>query len=329
MNTHSTKLPVAGIDVAKATLVVAIKTEAASGAVAERFSDDNTQAGWTRIAAKLKAFAVVRVGLEATGNYEAGVTAALRHDGFAVRVFDPRQIHGFRRFRQKRAKTDPIDAVLIADVTAVADDPQAPPDPRLAPLAEHLTLIDMITEDIARLKTRRDRFTDPDHRTFLDDEIRRLDQLRQAQIVRLRAKVRAEADLAHRLTLLLSIPCIGIGTALAFVIRMPELGHMTREEAAALVGLAPFNADTGQTEGERHIAGGRQRLRRSVFLAAFSGSQRWNPILAALYKRLKANGKHHTVATIACARKLVEIANVILTRNTPWLDAKPANPARI
>ena len=328
MNTHSMKLPVAGIDVSKATLDVAIKTEAASGAVAERFSDDNTEAGWTRIAARLAAAKVVRVGLEATGNYEAGVTAALRQARLPVLVFDPRQIHGFRRFRQKRAKTDPIDAALIADVTAAADDPHATPDPRLAPLTEHLTLIDMIIEDIARLKTRRDRFTDPDNRAILEDQIRDLNRRRQAEIVRLRAKVRAEADLAQRLTLLLSIPCVGIGTALAFVIRMPELGRMTRGEAAALVGVAPFNADSGTTEGGRHIAGGRKRLRRLVFLAAFSGAQRWNPILVALYKRLKDAGKHHTLATVACARKLVEIANAVLARNSPWGEIKPAKPVQ-
>lgn len=327
MSTDSTKRPVAGIDVSKGRLDVAVRREDPSVSVAERFSDTNDEAGWTRIAARLAALDVERVGLEASGHYEAGVTASLRAGGFTVLVLDPRQVHGFRRFRQKRAKTDTIDAELIAAVTAAIGAVRAPPDPRLAPLAEHLTLIDAITEDIARQKTRRDRFTDPAHRGYIDAEIQRLTAQRLDQIAALQARVEAEPDLARRLHLLQTIPAIGILTALAFVVRMPELGRMTREQAAALVGVAPFNDDTGQTQGQRHIAGGRKRLRRLVFLAAFAGAVRWNPILVALYQRLRAAGKHHTLAIVACARKLVEIANAVLARDTQWTTDKPANPA--
>jgi transposase len=190
----------------------------------------------------------------------------------------------------------------------------------LAPWAEHLTLIEQIGEDISRLKTRRDRYSLPAHKRYLETEITRLSRRRDREIVRLLAKLRRHPDLALKLDLLESIPGLGPLTALSFVLRMPELGRMTRAEAAALVGVAPFDDESGEHTGERHIAGGRKRLRRSIYQAAFSASQRWNPILLALYKRLIAKGKHHKVATVACARKLVEIANAILARATPWQD---------
>ena len=306
----------AGIDVSKRKLDVAVAGSSAG------LTASNDLAGHEAIAGWLRQHGVERVGLEASGHYEAPVAAYLRRAGFTVVLLDPGQVRGYRRFRKKRAKNDAIDARLIAAVTAALDPDsiRPPPDERLAPFAEHLTLIEQITEDIARLKTRRDRYAEPAHRRYLESEIARLTKRRDKEVARLAAKLRRHADLAHKLDLLLSIPGVGEGAGLGFVVRMPELGHMTRAEAAALVGVAPFDVDSGEHAGERHIAGGRERLRRAVFLAAFSASQRWNPILVALYKRLIARGKHHKVATIACARKLVEIANAILARGTPWID---------
>jgi transposase len=284
----------------------------------ERFSDNNDVSGHWRIVERLRSLNVGRVGVEASGHYEARLVRALRRAGFEVLVLDPAQVHGYRRFKNKRAKTDPIDAVLIAAATAGCDEIRAAPDERLAFLAEHLTLIEQIGEDIARLKTRLDRFEVRAHRLYLEREIKRLSRLRERELARLEAKVLTHDDLARRYALLQSIPGIGAMVGLALVVRMPELGRMSRSEAAALVGVAPFNADSGEHVGERHIAGGRQRVRRMVYLAAFAASQRWNPILVNLYRRLIAAGKHHKVAVTACARKLIEIANAVLTRGTPW-----------
>jgi transposase len=317
----TTTPPVAGIDVAKRKLDVAFTGRS------ERFTAPNDAAGHADIAARLKAFGVRRVGLEASGHYEAAIVAALRQHGFEVLILDPLQVHGYRRFQQRRAKTDPIDAALIAKVAAASDPARAAPDPRLAPLAEHLLLIEQLAEDIACLKTRLERYDTAEPRRLLQALIKHLTAKRRTQLARLVAKLRRAPDLARRLELLLSIPGVGALTAASFIIRMPELGRLSRGEAAALVGLAPFNADSGDQQGERHIAGGRRRLRRSVFLAAFTAAQHWNSLLQATYRRLREAGKHHTVATVACARKLVVLANAILARGTPWQADPPPRSA--
>ncbi len=119
---------------------------------------------------------------------------------------------------------------------------------------------------------------------------------------------------------MLSVPGLGERTALALIIRMPELGRVSREHAAALAGLAPFDDDSGKHKGERHIAGGRRRLRRSLFAAALPAAFRWNKALIELYARLIARGKAHNEALIACARKLLIYANTVVQRGTPWTE---------
>ena len=133
-------------------------------------------------------------------------------------------------------------------------------------------------------------------------------------------QTQGHADLAKRFTLVLSVPGIGERTALALVLRLPELGAVSREQAAALAGLAPFVQQSGRWQGERHIAGGRSRLRRSLYAAALPAAFRWNPALKALYRRLTERGKPHTVALVACARKLLIFANTVVARGTPWTE---------
>lgn len=130
--------------------------------------------------------------------------------------------------------------------------------------------------------------------------------------------IRQYRDLAERLDLLNSIDGIGLPTAVAILVRMPEIGRVTREEAAALVGLAPYDDDSGKYVGLRHIAGGRERLRGALYAAALPAAHRWNPQLIALYQRLIAAGKKHKVALVACARKLLIFANTVVARGTPW-----------
>ncbi len=154
-------------------------------------------------------------------------------------------------------------------------------------------------------------------------DIARLKARRAAELLRIVEELRAHDDLARRLDLVLSVPGIGERTALALIIRMPELGRISREEAAALAGLAPFDDDSGTHKGQRHIAGGRARLRRSLFAAALPAAFRWNKALVDLYARLIARGKAHNAALIACARKLLIYANTVVARGTPWVE-KPA-----
>jgi transposase len=304
----------AGIDTSKVKLDVAVHGRAEGWQVA------NTLAGWRRLAAVLTGAAVTRVGIEASGGYECGVVDYLRDQGFSVLVLQPAQVKAYGRLQLRRAKNDRLDAVLIAACAAMIDDQRIEPDRRLAKLARHLTFVEQIEEDVARFKVRLEHVDDPRHRRMMLADIARLKRRRAAELVRIVAVLRAHDDLARRLDLVLSIPGIGERTAVALIVRMPELGRISREKAAALAGLAPFDHDSGKHKGERHIAGGRSRLRRSLFAAALPAAFHWNKALIDLYSRLVKRGKAHNEALIACARKLLIYANTVVQRGTPWIE---------
>jgi transposase len=272
------------------------------------------------LSARLTEAGVSRVGIEATGGYERGVVGYLRAAGFTVLILQPVQVKAFGRARLRRAKNDVLDAVLIAACAASLDQDRIAPDLRLAELAEHLTFVEQVEEDIKRCKTRLEHIDEPRLRRLVLADIDRLKARRLAQIRYIARQLRSYPDLAARLDLVLSIPGIGERTALALLIRMPELGRVSREQAAALAGLAPFDNDSGQRKGQRHIAGGRSRLRRSLFAAALPAAFRWNKALIALYSRLIAAGKAHNAALVACARKLLIYANTVVQRGTPWYE---------
>jgi transposase len=304
----------AGIDTSKAKLDIAVHDRT------ERWQVANSLSGWRTLAANLAKAGVARVGIEATGGYERGVVDYLREAGFTVLVLQPMQVKAFGRARLRRAKSDKLDAMLIAACAASLDQPRIAPDPRLAELAQYLTFLEQLEEDIVRFKTRLEHIDQPELRRIVDIDIQRLKQRRVEQIRYLARRLRAHGDLARRFELVLSVPGIGERTALALLIRMPELGRVSREEAAALAGLAPFNDDSGKHEGDRHIAGGRGRLRRSLFAAALPAAFRWNKALISLYARLIARGKAHNAALVACARKLLIYANTVVERGTPWIE---------
>ena len=307
----------AGIDTGKHTLDFAVHGKEGLGQV------DNTEAGWRRLAADLAKAGVSRVGIEATGGYERGVTRHLQDQGFTVLVLQPAQVRAFARLHLCRAKSDRIDAALIAACTHLLEPQARKPDPRLDQLAEQLTFIEQLEADIVCWKTRLEHTHDERLRGLVDADIKRLQARRADELKRLLKAVRDHSDLAERLKLVLSVPGIGPRTALALIVRMPELGNISREQAAALAGLAPFVQQSGSWTGQAHIAGGRKRLRRSLYAAALAAAFRWNPALNALYLRLTQRGKPNTVALVACARKLLVFANAVLARGTPWTE-KPA-----
>lgn len=312
-----TKSPQAGIaggvDVGKAWLDAAIHT-----VPGKPLHQPNTPEGRAVIIGFFLEHEVTRVGIEASGSYEFEMVEAMREAGLEVIVFQPAQVRAYAKFLKLRAKTDPIDAALIAQCAAAQQEARDRPDPRLAPLAEHLTYLDQIGEDIARLRTRLDRYRD--HRLIagIREEIARLTRRQRAEFALVGKAVRLRPDLLERFRLLLSIDGIGEPTALALLIRMPELGTISRERASSLAGMAPFTQKSGRWVGEAHVSGGRGRVGRALFAAAQAASQRWNKALVELYGRLKASGKHHSVAVVACARKLVIFANTVLARGTPW-----------
>ncbi len=316
MTKHSRK--VAGIDISKAVLDVATNIGEAE------LQCDNNEAGHRQLVTWLRHEGIELVGLEASGGYERRVVAHLRAAGFTVRVLQPIQVRAFATFCLQRAKNDKIDARLIAVCTAAKPSNRAAPDPRFDALAERLTLLEQIEEDMARAKTRREAFHNQRHRDLIDAEIKRLRAWRAAEIRLLLTELRRHKDLAHRLALIESVPGIGIRTALAVLIRMPEIGKLSREQIAALAGLAPFDQDSGTHHGRRRIAGGRKRLRKSLYAAALPAAFRWNPALIDLYRRLINDKKTHKAALIACARKLLIFANAVVARGTPWIKKECA-----
>ena len=309
----------AGIDTGKRKLDVALEGGR------ERLEVDNNAAGHRALADWLRGHRVKRVGIEASGGYEYPVVVELRRRGFVVIVFQPAQVRAFAKFHLQRAKNDKIDAALIAMGTAGVKTIHAPPDSRLGPFAAHLTMLDQISDDVARCKNRLESCRDPHTRRFWKEEIARFKKLYKIELKSLVAAIRQYRDLAERLDLINSVDGIGLITAVAILVRMPEIGRISREQAAALAGVAPYDDDSGQLIGVRHIEGGRKRLRGALYCAALPASQRWNPQLIALYQRLRAAGKEHKRALIACARKLLIFANTVVARGTPW-TARP-NPA--
>ena len=307
----------AGIDTGKWKLDVALEGGG------EQLQVENTSEGHTVLLAWLRRHRVKRVGIEASGGYEQPVVAELRRKRFVVVVFQPAQVRAYAKFHSQRAKNDKIDAALIAACTAAVRKIHAAPDARLLPFAEQLTMIDQIGEDIARLKNRIESCRNAQINQLWKEDIARLEKREKVELKALIASIRKHPDLAKRLDLINSIDGIGLPTAVAILVRMPEIGQMTREQAAALAGLAPYDDDSGEQVGTRHIEGGRQRLRRALYAAALAASFRWNKQLISLYQRLIAAGKGHKRALVACARKILIFANTIVARGTPWRDGPP------
>lgn len=302
----------AGIDTGKRKLDVALDGKA------ERLQLANADEGYRELTTWLRRHRVKRVGIEASGGYEQAVVSWLRRNGFMVIVFQPMQVRAYARFHLQLAKNDKIDAALIAGCAAAAKKIHAPPDPRLVALAGQQTLIDQIVDQIARFKTYREACRDARSRQFWTDEIKRFRGLFKLELKQLVAAIRRHPDLAERLELIASVDGIALRTATAILVRLPEIGEVSREQAAALAGLAPYDDESSDRIGERHIAGGRQRLRNNLYGAALAASFHWNAELIQLYKRLTAAGKDHKVALIACARKLLVFANAVVARGTPW-----------
>jgi len=307
---HSMK--VAGIDTGKSWLHVCLLPGDT------RFKVANGAEGHAELASRCRAAGIVRAGIEATSIYHCAAAAALRAAGIEVAELQPRQSKAFARALLQWSKSDDIDCFVIARLAQALAAVAPGPDPAIVPLAEALTFIEQLEDRIVVLKTSLERYTTARFKNHVAASIKLLEKQRKSELRKLEAALRKTERLARRLDLLLGIPALAERTALGMLIRMPELGSLTREQAARLAGLAPTEHDSGQHRGVRHIYGGRARLRKTVFMAAFAGAMNWNEDLKAFYARLRAKGKAHTAAIIACARKLVILANAVLQRQSPW-----------
>jgi transposase len=224
----------AGIDTGKYKLDVVID------ASADRLQVDNSPEGYRSLSAWLRQRGVERIGIEASGGYEQAVVSFLRADGFVVIVFQPVQVRAYAKFVLQHAKNDNIDAVLIARCTAAATDIHEPPDARLAPLAQRLTMIEQLTEDVAQFKTGREACRDQRIREFWKQEIDRFKRLLQAELKQLVAAIREHRDLSTRLDLIASVEGIGLRTAVAILVRMPEIAASAANRPPRSPALLPM-----------------------------------------------------------------------------------------
>lgn len=311
MKQGQSSMKVAGIDVGKLGL------DAAVHGLEDTVAAANDAAGIGELIAWLRAREVGRVGMEATGGYERLARAALEAAGFEVVVHQPLEVKLFARLKRRRAKNDRLDAQLIAAATVQIEAVKAAQDPRLRELAERLTAYEQVADLAAQLKTGMEHISLEDLAGAIRAEIRSLERLKRQLAADLLGRIKAEPDLLERLQLVRSIPGVGPITAISLVVRMPELGAMKRGQAASLLGVAPFDRDSGQHRGQRFISGGRSRPRRLIYLAALA-AKRCDRGFKAFVDAMLARGKPLRVAIVALMRKLIEAANLVLQRGQPW-----------
>ncbi len=305
-----------GIDVAKDRLDVAVRPGG------EHFALPRDPAGLDALLARLRPLAPALVALEATGGYETVVAATLGAAGLPVVVVNPAQVRDFARALGKRAKTDPIDAAVIAHFAAATrPEPRPLPDEATQRLSDLLArrrqIIIMMVAERQRLARK------PDGR--LRRSIERLLAALQRELSEIDTgideEVRACPAWLEREQLLASVPGVGPVIARTLIAEMPELGQLDRREVAALAGLAPWTRQSGQWKGRSFIGGGRAVVRSALYMGAITAI-RHNPVLKAFRDRLVAAGKSKMAALIAVARKLLTILNAIARSGQPWRDAQ-------
>jgi transposase len=301
-----------GIDVSKDRLDVALRP---SG---EAFAVERNAAGLDRLAARLTKLSPHVIALEATGGFETVVAATLASAGLPVVVVNPAQIRAFAKALGQRAKTDPIDAAVIAHF-AEATRPEVRPLPDAATqlLADLVARRRQIIEMMGAERQREKRATLPRLKKSIVRLLKALDKELMDLNVDIDDAVRGSPAWREKEDLLASVPGVGPNIARTLIADLPELGRLNRKQIAALAGLAPFTRQSGQWRGRSFIGGGRTVVRTALFMGAMV-AKRHNPILKAFFDRLVAAGKPKMVALIAVARKLLTILNAILRDNRPW-----------
>jgi transposase len=304
-----------GIDVSKDHLDVAIRP------AGDAFRLDNTPAGLTALVARLQPLAPALIVLEATGGYELPAVAALQAAGLPVAAVNPRQARDFAKGVGKLAKTDRIDAAVLAHFAEAVRPPVRPAEPVErkaldALLTRRQQLIAMRVMEANRLEVTRDAAV----RAGIERHVAWLDAESSAVDKQLEEAVQASPAWRARDALLRSIPGIGPVVSRTLLAALPELGALDGGQAAALAGLAPYARESGTMRGPRAIRGGRPEVRRVMYLAALAASRHRGP-LKEFADRLRARGKRAKVVLIAVARKLLTIANAVLRTQTPWAPA--------
>jgi transposase len=303
-----------GIDVSKDSLdVAAYHTN-------KQWHFANNEEGISQIITKFKQLAPSLVVLESTGGYEIPVAYALQKAKFACAVVNPREVRDFAKATKKLAKTDSIDALVLAHFAAVIK-----PEPR--PLSDEQTqeleiilarrrqVVEMLVTEKNRLHQARDPVKEDIqiHIDFLEKQLQKYDS-------NLEGKIRESPIQSEKYDLLQSVPGVGPTLAKTLLIDLPELGTLNRRQIAALAGVAPLNRDSGSWRGKRSTWGGRPSVRSALYMGTLAAS-RFNPVIKQFYSRLCDAGKLKKVALVACMRKLLIILNSMLKHHVPWTFA--------
>jgi transposase len=308
-----------GLDIAKDKVDAAIRSTASATSFA------STAEGRRGLLAWLHEHGVCKAVMEASGGYEKSWAALLREAGLDVLIVDPKRVRHFARSAGQLAKNDPIDARMIAWFGEVfGDAPGKPQD------ADRQELDQLVTArlGLVGLHGQIESWREHEQPKAVQRVHQALLKAVAAQLARLQAVIAARIDntarFARRAEIIHSVPGLGEAATAGLIAFLPELGCVDRQAAAALLGAAPFDDDSGKRHGPRRIMGGRHKLRRLLFMPILGAATQHNPVLKACYQRLLARGKPPKVALMACMRKLIAILNTMLARGEKWDVSKHA-----
>ena len=303
-----------GIDVGKKWLDIACWGSERSWQIA------NDESGYSKIKEWLAGWQPKLVVVEATGGYERSLVQALLKDKWAVAVANPTRVRALAKATGKLAKTDKIDAHLIAEYGAKTN----PSPVKLGDERENqLRALVRQREESVEMRTMERNRRHTVEASIREDIEEHLDWL-ERRIATIESDIEvllAEIpEWQHQAEIMQSVKGVGLWTAVTLLVEMPELSTINRKQVAALAGLAPYNRDSGRKHGRRRIFGGRKRVRRVLYMAALSAI-RYNPVIKEFYERLREKGKDFKVAITASMRKLLVILNAMLRDDVPWRQA--------
>jgi transposase len=308
-----------GIDIAKGKVDAAIRSASAQATFASSAEDRRRLLDW------LAEHGVGKAVMEASGGYEKSWATLLSEAGLEVVIVDPKRVRHFAKSAGQLAKSDPIDARMIAWFGEVFGDTLGKPRDD-----DRLELDQVVTArlGLVQLQMQIENWGEHEQPVSVRKAHQRLLKAFAREIATLQTTITAKLDktphFARRAEIIQSVPGLGVGAAAGLIAFLPELGRVDRQVAAALVGVAPYDDDSGKRRGERHTTGGRRKLRNLLFMPILGAATRNNPVLKAHYQRLLARGKKPKVALIACLRKLIGILNTMLARDEKWDPTKHA-----
>ena len=310
-------MTIVGIDVSKDKIDAAILSAAACRSFATTAADRKQLSKW------LHEHGVQRAVMEASGGYERSWAKVLRDGGIEVRIVDPKRVRYFARSAGRLAKSDPIDARMIARFgEAFAEGAAAEHDAE----REELDRLVSFRVTLTALQTQLANQEEHEQPAAVAKANRAVRKAIATQIAGIEAAIAKKIEqvqrFAERAEIIKSVPGLGDGSAAGLVAWLPKLGAVSHRAIAALVGVAPYDDDSGKQRGRRFIKGGRHKLRRLLYMPIVVAATRCNPVLNACYKRLIAKGKAAKVALVACMRKLIVILNVMIARGEKWDPAK-------